>query len=747
MALLSDDDVFGASSKGLMSDADVFGEPAAKKLPSKGILSDVGGAFVEGAKSAGRAIAGTANIYAGDESALVEKAQAQESAQAQKPAALTAFNQAVTERVKPLGDDPGLLDSVKAIGGAVVDQPKGAGLAVVEQLPNAAPAIAGGMAGMKAGAALGTAIMPGVGTTIGAIGGGLAGMFLGNTAIETGYKGIEAAQDGAVTQDEMSRVKKEGAVKAGVITGVDALTLGLSKAVTNIPARAVESATRNALTKAGVNVADEAAVLAARQSPEISAAVRAAQESAFASANTLGKRAAAGGAALGLETVGEGLGEYLGELAATGKANVADAVLEAMMSLGQSGAEVAWGAARNKKAEQGGMWDTAEAKFQPPPPTLVTEPEPLQQRIDALMGIDTGAMSDKERTQYEKDLTAAFLEPVGVTQDEHGLEIPFTMADYLNAQVRAEDSVRARPLKQNAADQSGNRLQQLADEETQQQPDIPGYVAPEIPVVGTLSAMANMAIQSGAHKQSQMQQAMQAAVEKQKSTSEGSSRAAQPEQMAAQAPQANDAQAPAFDVSTRTEGQLSYLAQNGQPGWKEAATAEIQRRGVQISQAQQSNTDAIAPSAMVNPDAPAANSASVPALKASDSAKAPEIQNGDGVTNLPTEKRGIKTIDRWSAEELQGRLDRGNLSPESEQRLRAELAKRQPVKQSAPQASRTSPSAHRCRRCPRRSTGRGPSPVWTRPAAARARRCASGHPRARPVRRPRSPAGMTHRSA
>mgnify|MGYP006355983509 FL=1 len=273
---------------------DQFDAPAAKKLPSKGILSDVGGAFVEGAKSAGRAIAGTANIYAGDESALVEKAQAQESAQAQKPAALTAFNQAVTERVKPLGDDPGLLDSVKAIGGAVVDQPKGAGLAVVEQLPNAAPAIAGGMAGMKAGAALGTAIMPGVGTTIGAIGGGLAGMFLGNTAIETGYKGIEAAQDGAVTQDEMSRVKKEGAVKAGVITGVDALTLGLSKAVTNIPARAVESATRNALTKAGVNVADEAAVLAARQSPEISAAVRAAQESAFASANTLGKRAAGG---------------------------------------------------------------------------------------------------------------------------------------------------------------------------------------------------------------------------------------------------------------------------------------------------------------------------------------------------------------------------------------------------------------------------------------------------------------------
>ena len=644
---------------------DQFDAPAAKKLPSKGILSDVGGAFVEGAKSAGRAIAGTANIYAGDESALVEKAQAQESAQAQKPAALTAFNQAVTERVKPLGDDPGLLDSVKAIGGAVVDQPKGAGLAVVEQLPNAAPAIAGGMAGMKAGAALGTAIMPGVGTTIGAIGGGLAGMFLGNTAIETGYKGIEAAQDGAVTQDEMSRVKKEGAVKAGVITGVDALTLGLSKAVTNIPARAVESATRNALTKAGVNVADEAAVLAARQSPEISAAVRAAQESAFASANTLGKRAAAGGAALGLETVGEGLGEYLGELAATGKANVADAVLEAMMSLGQSGAEVAWGAARNKKAEQGGMWDTAEAKFQPPPPTLVTEPEPLQQRIDALMGIDTGAMSDKERTQYEKDLTAAFLEPVGVTQDEHGLEIPFTMADYLNAQVRAEDSVRARPLKQNAADQSGNRLQQLADEETQQQPDIPGYVAPEIPVVGALSAAANMAVQSGAHAAhvAQQQAAIQNSQAEASSTKPGKAVtpktgnleaapqlgilagiAAQAPSIAQSAPNTQPqgqggmpataqqvvpaATSPAgveFDVSKRTNQQLEHLSQHGQPGWKEAAVAEIAKRGAA---------------------APTANSASVPALKASDSAKAPEIPNGDGVTDKPgTAPSGVAPAD------------------------------------------------------------------------------------------------------
>ena len=406
--------------------------------------------------------------------------------------------------------------------------------------------------------------------------------------------------------------------------------------------------------------------------------------------------------------------------------------------------------------------------------TIINEPAPLQQRIDDMLGVDTSSMGKAERADYEKSLAAAFSEPIGIRHDANQREVPFTIGEYLDAQIAAENAAMARPLKQNAAQQSDARLQQVADEEST------GYVAPEIPVVGTLSAAANIAVQSGAHaatvanqqqasegfktgqtwrkgnqsytiesvspdgkagkanfgkgesfavhfdtekangwsaEQNSQAEAISTKPGKADTPTTGNREAApqlgilagiaaQAPSIAQSAPNTQPqgqggmpataqqvvpaATSPAgveFDVSKRTNQQLEYLSQNGQPGWREAATAEIQRRGVQISQAQQSNTDAIAPSAMVNPDAPAANSASVPALKASDSAKAPEIQNGDGVTNLPTEKRGIKTIDRWSAEELQGRLDRGNLSPESEQRLRAELAKRQPVKQSAPQAS------------------------------------------------------------
>ena len=343
------------------------------------------------------------------------------------------------------------------------------------------------------------------------------------------------------------------------------------------------------------------------------------------------------------------------------------------------------------QAESDAIWaardeyERQQAEYRKRPmPTITNDPEPIQQRIDALMGINEARLQGFARTNYEKALENAFAEQIGFVSGKDSQEIPFTMGDYLKSKVAAADIDR-----KNSA----------------QQP------APVIPVVGALSAAANMAVQSGAHAAhvAQQQAAIQNSQAEASSTKPGKAdtpttgnREAAPQLgilagIAAQAPSIAQS---APNTQPQGQGGMPATAQqgapvvtsparveNGQPGWREAATAEIQRRGVQISQAQQSNTDAIAPSAMVNPDAPAANSASVPALKASDSAKAPEIQNGDGVTNLPTEKRGIKTIDRWSAEELQGRLDRGNLSPGSEQRLRAELAKRQPVKQSAPQAS------------------------------------------------------------
>lgn len=326
----------------------------------------------EGAKSAGRALGATVNTYTGNGEAVVEKATAQR--EAPKDERLANFYSDVEKNTAESGEDPGLLDAIGNVGKAVWDNPAGAGLAVLEQLPNSVPTLAGGWAGMKAGAAAGGAIGTaaggvgaGPGALVGGIIGGLAGMFLGNTAIETGHKAMAAADDGQYTPEEMSQVKREGAVKGGVITGVDAITLGLGGAVSGAMQRttrsALEAATRKALMDQGVDVADEAAVLAARSNPQVSAAVRAAQESAVSATDTLKRRAAEAGTLLAMESVGEGMGEYLGELAATGEGNVTDAVLESLLSLGQSGAETAWNMSR--KREQRGMWEEAAAIADP----------------------------------------------------------------------------------------------------------------------------------------------------------------------------------------------------------------------------------------------------------------------------------------------------------------------------------------------------------------------------------------------
>ncbi|MGD9870694.1 MAG: PLxRFG domain-containing protein [Thauera sp.] len=307
-----------------------------------GIISTL----AQGFRNTGRAVGAAADVALDDRASVVERANAQ--AAAPKNENLRAFEGAIENRRAALGtDDPGLLDALGVVGGAVLAQPKGAGYAVLEQAPNAVAALAPAWAGAKLGATAGAAIpLPGAAPALGVVG-GLAGLFLGNTALEVGHKAMEKATDGQFTAAERETAFVEGGTKAATITGIDAATLGLSKWIMGATSRAVERATTRALTDAGVDVGNEVAVMAARRSPEMVKAVRQAQEAAIDTTATFGRKAARAGAALGLETIGEGLGEYLGELAATGKADAIDAVLESVLSLGQSGAEVAWGASRN----------------------------------------------------------------------------------------------------------------------------------------------------------------------------------------------------------------------------------------------------------------------------------------------------------------------------------------------------------------------------------------------------------------
>lgn len=296
------------------------------------------GTIAEGAKSTGRSLKAAAQTAMGNLSGVEETAKVE----TEKDPALQKILADIQIRKNALGKDPSWWQSLKAVGGAVVDNPKGAAMLAVEQLPNSVVALGSAGAGALAGSALGPA---------GTVAGGLAGLFIGNTAIETGSKAIEKAGDG-FTPEERADTLKEGAIKGGVVTGFDAATFGLTKWLTGTVARAMERATIQVLEREGIDITNKAAVQAARQNPELVAKIQLAQETARAATNTLGKKLARGAGEVGSEAIGEGAGEYIGEVAATGKGDKVEAVIEALSGLGQSGAEIAVAQGMSRRQQQ-----------------------------------------------------------------------------------------------------------------------------------------------------------------------------------------------------------------------------------------------------------------------------------------------------------------------------------------------------------------------------------------------------------
>lgn len=303
-----------------------------------GLLSTIG----EGVKSVGRAARATFNLHQGDAEDLTAISNDAKAALSNEDARLTAFKQDIQARKERLGEDPSWLQTGLELLSAAANNPSGAGLMLAEQLPNSAAAMAGGYAGMQAGAIAGP---------VGAVAGGIVGMFGANYMLEGGNKAIEAAQAGQLSPDDMDRVKGEGLTKAGIITGVDVATMGLGSKLFGATQRAVDRAGARVLAEAGVDATDRAAINAAvRANPALAGAVMEAEKLAFDAATTVGQRAMRGTAGIGLETFGEGLGEYVGEGVATGKWDKMEAMLEAFSSLGQSAAESVFVANRNDVA-------------------------------------------------------------------------------------------------------------------------------------------------------------------------------------------------------------------------------------------------------------------------------------------------------------------------------------------------------------------------------------------------------------
>lgn len=351
---------------------------------------------------------------------------------------------------------------------------------------------------------------------------------------------------------------------------------------------------------------------------------------------------------------------------------------QAAIDKAQAESDAIWAARDEYERQQ------AEYRKQPMP-TIINDPEPIQQRIDALMGINESRLQGFARSNYEKALENAFNEQVGWVVGKDDKEIPFTMGDYLKSKVAAADIDRKRQAAQ---------------------PAPAAAPQPVIPVVGPLSAAANVAVQTGAHANTIMQQTAAMAQQQGGTTalgvgdrfevgqtwSKGNQRytiesvsedgkmgkasfgkgesytvnldaekangwrhspsapntGAQAPNIAQPAPntqpqgeggtpataqQAGSAAAsPAggeFDVSKRTEQQLTYLALKGKPGWKEAAVTELQKRGVTFDVDQQAKSDTLATAGEAKSDQAKANSESTVALNDANSANEQQAQAAD----------------------------------------------------------------------------------------------------------------------
>lgn len=284
------------------------------------------GALSSGASQSINALRTAFNLWTGDDEETLDLA----SREFDKTPQQEDFMRAIQARSGEADDN--IMDGIRNVFGAAREAPKGAWHEFLGQLPNSAVALGG----MATGAGIGTAVAGPVGT----VAGGIIGMFAGNAGLETGFLTQEKARDGTLTPEEMSDAKRQGLIKGGVITGVDAATIGLSRALLGAPGRAVEGAIISSLRREGVDVAKDAAVKNALSVPATLNRAMEAGGRALMETMSRGTRTTRGLTAFSAETLSEGVGEYFGSMAAGLEASPTDAVMESLMSMPQSFTEL-----------------------------------------------------------------------------------------------------------------------------------------------------------------------------------------------------------------------------------------------------------------------------------------------------------------------------------------------------------------------------------------------------------------------
>lgn len=316
------------------------GRSSAGAQATSGVL----GAMYSGGKRALSSVRTFGNILTGDEEEARELAE-RSGAIPQTPQQ-KAFHEELAKRVEEHGDDS-IWQGIKNVFGATLEEPRGAFHEVAAQAPNSAVIVGSMLTGAKVGALAGSAI-PGVGNAVGAIVGGIAGLLAGNVSIEGGFIAQEQVAEGKFDRGEILR---QSLAKGGTISAIDMATLGINRYLFGAPGRAARKAVESVFARHGLKAADDAAKLAAMKANKAleKEVVEAGQKALLAATPKGAKSAAVHGAAVGLESLGEGAGEYLGSKAAGIDASFTEAVMEAMMSLPQSGAEALVGKAWAKR--------------------------------------------------------------------------------------------------------------------------------------------------------------------------------------------------------------------------------------------------------------------------------------------------------------------------------------------------------------------------------------------------------------
>lgn len=260
-----------------------------------------------------------------------------------------AFDQATPapSSVQKFGRDWDALaeDDYTGMFGTILKNPSGSFNMMLEQTPNSLP----GMAFQTVAGVAGRGLMA-LGPVGAAAGLGLQGLsaFAGNFLPEGGaFIEEQLHKSGVDTNDVRAVAKwieehrgenfKGGATKAGVISAVDGVTGWMGMKMLAGPSVRFAKAEKDFFAKNGVNVADSAALQAARAGDAYKAAMQPFAADLVKASEGFGmlKR---GVGATALDAMGEGVGEYAGSYAATGDASIKDAVLEGVMGVGQGAA-------------------------------------------------------------------------------------------------------------------------------------------------------------------------------------------------------------------------------------------------------------------------------------------------------------------------------------------------------------------------------------------------------------------------